>query len=254
MASNSNPNVPGHIKSPLFKLPLEIREEVYRAFFTGSRQEVGRHPDRTDPNNRYTEFERISMPRNRQFALVEACKAVYDESRHIYWSETSVRCACMTMRANLDGIPLYARPLIRVLEGVAPVDNLIPTGQMDLVQFLGHFPKLQYCQLQRHTVHLYCHHDEIPPEGLLMASGSDAFRAIARTLNTNKPPVFVQRLFVCPQKDRDVSKLYSPFTSWSSGMPSQPNIFDPLNGGSTLTIRFFRGWTGHTSTIRTRDS
>lgn len=227
MANNSNPNVPGHVQSPLFtKLPFEIREQVYRAFFIGSRQEVGRHPDRTDPDNRYTEFKRISMPRNRQFALVETCREVYRESRHIYWSETSVRCAFMPMRANLSGIPFYARSLIRVLEGVAPVDDLAPTGQMDLVQFLGHFPKLEYCQLTRHTVHMYCHYDEIPPEGLLTKSGSDAFRAIATTLNTNKPPVFVQRLFVWPEKDRDVSELYSSFTFCASSIPYSPNVLE----------------------------
>lgn len=254
MANNSNPNVPGHVQSPLFtKLPLEIREQIYRVFFIGSRQEVGRHAYQSDPNNRYTKIVRNSMPRNKQFALAQACKAVYRESRHIYWSETAVTCAYMSMRANLNAIPFYARPLIRVLEGVAPVDDLVPTGQMDLVQFLGHFPNLEYCQLNRHTVHMYCHYDEIPPEGLLTKSGSDAFRAIAHMLDTNKPPVFVQRLFVLPEKDRNVSESYSPFTCCASSIPHSPNVTEFLNGSRKLIIRFFRGSTGRTSTIPTQD-
>lgn len=237
MADNSNQPPPGHTKSPLFtKLPLEVREVIYRWFFIGSRQKVGRHTYQSDPSNRYTKSVRNSMPRNKQFALVQACKAVYRESRHIYWSETAVKCAYMSMRANLNAIPFYARPLIRVLEGVAPVDDLASTGQMNLIQFLVHFPKLQYCQLQRHTVHMYCHHDDIPPEGLLMQSGSDAFRDIARILNPNKPPVFVQRIFLWPEKDRDVSRMYNLSRAVRRACHHDPNDLDSLNDDRKLTI------------------
>lgn len=223
MTDNSSPPPPGHIHSPFFiKLPGEVRRMIYQEFFDGSRQEVRRHKDREDPTNRYTEFVRICMPSNRQFSFVRTCKAVYQESRDLYWCETAVKCAYMSFRANLNAIPFYARLRIRVLEGVVPVDTFTPTGQMSLDQFLGHFPKLQYCQLHHHTVRLYCHHEEIPPEDVLAKSGSEALREIARSLNAKKPPVFVQRIYVLPEKDRDVSELYNPFTPCSSNLPSHP--------------------------------
>ncbi|KAK7702784.1 hypothetical protein SLS64_009394 [Diaporthe eres] len=205
MTDNRSPPPPGHIHSPFFiKLPAEVRRMIYREFFDRSRQEVRRHRDRKDPTNRHTEFVRICMPFNRQFSLVRTCKAVYQESRDLYWCMTTVTCAYMSLRANLNAIPLYARPRIRVLEGVVPVDTFTPTGQMELDQFLGHFPNLQYCQLRHHTVHLYCHHDEVPPEDVLARSGSGALREIAVSLNAENPPVFVQRIYVWPKKDRDV--------------------------------------------------
>lgn len=222
MTDNSSLPPPGHIDSPLFKLPAEVRQMIYREFIIGSRQEIVAKKDREDPTNRYTEFVRICMPLNRQFSLLRTCKAVYQEARQLYWCETAVKCAYKPFRTNLNAIPFYARPRIRVLEGVAPVDDLTPTNQIPLDQFLGHFTNLQYCQLRHHTVRLYCHHDGIPPEDVLAKSGSEAFREIARSLNADKPPVFVQRIYVFPEKDRDVSKLYNPFTSCSSYLPSHP--------------------------------
>ncbi|KAL2278193.1 hypothetical protein FJTKL_14612 [Diaporthe vaccinii] len=228
MTDNNSPPPQGHINSPLFtKLPGEVRRMIYGEFFDGSRQEVRRHRDREDPTNRYTEFVRICMPFNRQFSLVRTCKAVYQESRDLYWCETAVKCAYMSFRANLNAIPFYARLRIRVLEGVVPVDTFNATGQMSLDRFLGHFPKLQYCQLHHHTVRLYCHHEEIPPENVLAESGSEALREIARSLNTENPPVFVQRIYVLPEKDRDrVSWAYVNHTEDRMYIAAKGSISD----------------------------
>lgn len=224
MTDNSSPPPPGHINSPFFtKLPGEVRRMIYREVFSGSRQEVRRHKDREDPTNRHTEFVRICMPFNRQFSLVRTCRAIYHEARALYWCETAVKCAYMPLRTNLNAIPFVARPRIRVLEGVVPVDNLTPTGQMPLDQFLGHFPKLQYCQLHHQTVRMYCHHDDISPTSLLEKSGSGAIREIACSLSAAKPPILVQRIYVRPEKDRDVSNLCNAmFRGASITVPRAP--------------------------------
>lgn len=207
MTDKSNPPPPGHINSPFFtKLPSEVRWMIYGEFFRGSRQEVVAKKEREDPNNRYTEFVRISMPRNRQFQLVQTCKAIYSECRNLYWSETAVKCGYMSFRTNLKGIPFYARECIRVLEGVATEDNFAPTNRIPLVQFLGYFPELEYCQLRHQTAQMYCHQNEVPPEDFLTEVGSKAFQDLARTLNANKPPMLVQRIYLRTKKDRDVSE------------------------------------------------
>lgn len=225
MTDNNSPPPPGHLNSPFFtKLPVEVRWLIYREFFSGSRQEVVAKKEREDPGNRYTEFVRISMPRNKQFQLVQTCKAVYSECRHLYWSETAVKCGYMSFRTNLKGIPFYARTFIRVLEGVATEDNFAPTDRIPLEQFLSHFPKLQYCQLRHQTVHMYCHQDDIDTDRFLEKSGSAGFRDLAGTLNPGKPPVLLQRVYLWPQKDRDVSELYNPFTYWSSNLPSEHQV------------------------------
>lgn len=192
---------------------------IYRESFVGSKQEVVRRKYRTDPNNRYTEFERICMPMSRQSSLLRTCREVYKEARHVFWSETTIRCAYMPFQINLDAIPVYARQRIRALENVVTEDHFRPMNRMPLVQFLGNFTRLQHCHFRPQTVHIFCHHNEIPPEGLLRMVGSDAFRDLALALNIDQPPVFVQRIYVWPQKDRDVSKMHIPFTYCSSHLP-----------------------------------
>lgn len=215
----------------------------------GSRLEVRRHKYRQDPTNPRTEFVRICVPFNRQFSIVRTCKALYEESRNLYWCKTAVTCAYMSLQINLNAIPFYARPRIRVLEGVVTEDIFHPTNRMPLAQFLGHFPRLGYCQLHRQTVHMYCHQDDVPTEDFLARAGSDAIRNLASSLNADKPPVFLQRVYLWPQYDWDVSELCTPFTFCSSNFPSKPPGPDSLSGGRKLTFRVFRRSSGYTSTI-----
>lgn len=227
---------------------------IYEEVFMGSRLEVRRHKDRQDPTNPRTEFVRICVPFNRQFSIVRTCKALYEESRSLYWCKTAVTCAYMSLQINLNAIPFYARPRIRVLDGVVTEDIFHPTNRMPLAQFLGHFPRLEYCQLHRQTVHMYCHQDDVPTEDFLARAGSDAIRNLASSLNADKPPVFLQRVYLWPQYDWDVSELYTPFISCFFNFPSQPQGPDVLRGGSKLTLRFFRRWSGYTSTIPMEES
>ncbi|KAG6362440.1 hypothetical protein INS49_010670 [Diaporthe citri] len=193
----------GHTTSPLFRLPIELRRMVYREVFNGSERKIQWKPVRRDPNNRYTEYNQIMVPTNEQFQLLLTCQEVYIEARPWYWCDTAVTCAFFQMRTLMSAIPTFAREDIQVLKDVPPVDGLSPTNPMQLDQFVGHFPRLKYCQLRRHTVHLYCHHDDVPPKSVLANSGSGAFLEIAQSMNTAKPPVFVQRIYVWPVKDRD---------------------------------------------------
>lgn len=211
MENNTNRNLtplPGHANCPLFtELPYDIRVMIYREFFRGSRQEVVSRPDREDPHHHFTASTRLCLPLNRQFNLVRACKEIYKESRHIYWSETAIKLAYRPLAANLSAIPQYARQSVRALEGVPIADALSSMNQIPIDQFLGRFPRLNYCQFNRMTIHMGCHSNEIDPNDLVEESGSNAFLEIAVSLNKRKPPVFVQRIYLWPEKDHGVSEL-----------------------------------------------
>lgn len=214
--SSDQPLTPGHTNSPLFTiLPYDVRVLIYREVFNGSKVEVVYRSERADPANRHSVFTHICLPVNRQFDLVRVCKEAYKESRHIYWTETAIKLAHTPLRTNLDGIPMCAKQRIRALEGVPLVDELYATHQIPLDHFLGHFPKLKYCQFRRGTVRMDCHYNEIPPEGLVKKSGSDAFRDLALSLNARNPPVFVQKISLWPAKDHGVSKLNKYLTHYS---------------------------------------
>lgn len=198
----------GHTVSPFFTmLPPELRSMVYRECFTGSQVGIVWVDRRTDPNNRYTEYKQICMPINKEFRLLLTCQKLYSEARSLYWSRTAVTCRSSTLRTLLSAIPTFARENIEVLKSVPPVDDLSPTDRIPLGQFLGQFPRLKYCELQRKTIRMYCHHYEVPPQGLLFKAGSDDFRDLALSLNEEELPVFVQRLYLMPEKDHGVSKL-----------------------------------------------
>ena len=207
MANNGSQRPLGHINSILFtKLPAEVRSMIYCEAFIGSKVEIGRKNSWVDHKNRNTDDGRIYVLPSKHHRLLRTSKEVYYESRRIYWTETTVTCAHCPLQKNLSTIPVYARPYIRVLEGVVPADNFSPHNRLPLGQFLGHFTGLQYCQLLHQSVYIFCLHDAASSQDLLEAAGSDAFRAVACTLNSNNPPVLVQRAYVhsriCTQVSR----------------------------------------------------
>lgn len=208
MSDNSISTLQGNMEPfPFFKLPFDVRQKVYRKFFQGSRLEVRNRWYQSDPTNRYTKYSRTSVGINREFLLLLTCKAADKEARDIYWSQTTIRCsAFMSFQANLHAIPFCARPFVRTLEGVPINDDMHSKPRTPLRLFLARFSRLEYCEFRRPTVQRSCHTHEVPREALLEAVGSEAFRALALSLKPDRPPIFVQRVFLFPLYDRDVSE------------------------------------------------
>lgn len=193
--------------SPFFsKLPAEVRTMIYRECFAGSKARVTQEKPLRNNLNRHTYFDKAYLPRNEQLKLLPVCQDFHDEARPIYWNETAVECAYFALQKNLSAIPVHARPHIRVLEGVPPVDGFAH-HPIPLAQFMGLFPQLRYCQLRHQSVYIYCLHNKATRENLLGAAGSDAFRSLAHTLNPHNPPVLVQRAYVNSTICSQVSKI-----------------------------------------------
>lgn len=154
--SDGNPRDWGHLESPLFKLPPEIRNKVYREIFTGSAVALVFDPPLTVDVVPATGRRSVFSTANSNHAILLTCDQIYREARFLYWATIVVRNGCgghFDRRYFLSRIPAIVKPHIQHLRGVrvVPRDENNPLkDDLNIVPkpfaiSLDEFPNLKSC-------------------------------------------------------------------------------------------------------------
>lgn len=155
----NNPRDWGHVKSPFFKLPPEIRNKIYRETFTDSEVALVIDPPLHVNVVPVTGRRSIFNTANSNHHFLLTCVQVYLEALALYWSTTVVRNGCdghFSRRYFLNRIPAFAKPFIQHLRDV----NGVPCrgikwlrGELirwpsSLAETFDDFPNLKSCLIK----------------------------------------------------------------------------------------------------------
>lgn len=152
LSSPTDTSTIGHIHSPLFTiLPAELRLQIYEAIFEGSQANIFLWSvEETEYRSLY-HYKLRPTPHN---LLLFVCRGIYNEALTVYWSQTTIdlggsklphRWSCLM----LDAIPIYARPYIRYITGVAHIRE---SRHWYFTLFLQQFPALRICFFEEDVV------------------------------------------------------------------------------------------------------
>ncbi|KAK7699415.1 hypothetical protein SLS64_011711 [Diaporthe eres] len=154
-----NPRDWGHVKSPFFKLPPEIRNKIYRETFTASEVALVIDPPLHVHVVPVTGRRSIFNTTNSNHHFLLTCVQVYLEALALYWSTAVVRNGCeghFSRGYFLNRIPAIAKPFIQHLRDV----NGAPSrgsrwlrGQLirwsaSLAESFDEFPNLKSCLIK----------------------------------------------------------------------------------------------------------
>ncbi|RYP59225.1 hypothetical protein DL769_008634 [Monosporascus sp. CRB-8-3] len=116
----------------LLGLPAELRFMVYHFVFQGSRIE-------------YDPTRRPAFRATRHWAVLAACKRIYDDGRAEYWRETRVHMGPGSGIAGLAArLPDFARDRVR---HIRRLDAPSPSSARETPDFLARLPGLRTCEL-----------------------------------------------------------------------------------------------------------
>jgi len=76
----------------LDKLPVELRLNIYKYYFEGSRVQATLAKDNKSSSAKHT--TRAVLRYSKHFGLLLSCRTVYNEALDTYWSETVLRLKC----------------------------------------------------------------------------------------------------------------------------------------------------------------
>lgn len=147
----------GHQLSPLFKLPAEVRNNIYRETFAGSEIALVFDPPLWDQVVPVTGRRSIFVDANRSHNFLLTCAQVYLEALALYWSSTTVRSGSDRFSRGffLSRIPELARPYIQHLRAIDtwPVESVkklrgeVIRWPLSLAESLDSFPSLKSCSV-----------------------------------------------------------------------------------------------------------
>jgi hypothetical protein len=125
----------GHLKSPFFQLPPEVRNSIYREVFAGSKVDLVHDPpvgvDVVPIGGRRSVFQGDTSTHH----ILLACFQVYLDANATYWSHLVVRnSGLFSFSYFLNRIPAAARPYIQHLRKVC--DNNSSSGVRKWMQGL----------------------------------------------------------------------------------------------------------------------
>lgn len=149
----------GHVKSPFFKLPPEIRNKIYREAFTGSEVALVIDPPLDVNVVPVTGRRSIFSTANSNHHFLLTCFQVYLEALALYWATTVVRNGCdghFSRGYFLNRIPAFAKPYIQHLRDVngAPsrrskwLRGELIRCSSSLAEALHEFPNLKSCLIK----------------------------------------------------------------------------------------------------------
>lgn len=149
----------GHVKSPFFKLPPEIRNKIYRETFAASEISLVIDPPLHVHVVPVTGRRSIFSTANSNHHFLLTCFQVYLEALALYWSTTVVRNGYeghFSRSYFLNRIPAFAKPYIQHLRDVNGLPSRRPKwlrGEMirsssSLAESLDEFPNLKSCLIK----------------------------------------------------------------------------------------------------------
>ncbi|KAL1882894.1 hypothetical protein Daus18300_000532 [Diaporthe australafricana] len=202
---NQTPVHRGHEASPFFKLPGEVRNNIYRHLFSGGEMSLV-----IDPPVGVA----VALPRGGRHSVFDTARSfhqfiltcfVAQEAIAIYWAETIIRNGCdghFTRGYFINRIPAFAKSYIQHLRAVPSIINLKLKWlrgtriryPLSLAESLDQFPMLMTCSIsdtpvdgevasaraQNPNVHLLAKTDdwELSAAMRLIRVGNDCLRRV----------------------------------------------------------------------------
>lgn len=94
--AETNPNTPARSCHLLDKLPVELRLDIYKYAFEGSRV-LATIAENANSSSSAQHNDGAVLHCSKHFGLLLSCRSIYNEALDVYWSQTVLRLKCPRM-------------------------------------------------------------------------------------------------------------------------------------------------------------